>query len=151
LTLEPLLQAESLIQVHTVIATAAIVIGAVQPAAPKGTIPHRALGWTWVALIAAMVIVAFLNSRVSLWDPFGPSVCCKDGSCGRNAPTCASVHLISMYFILVLPFAVLHARRLDIVHHRRSMLWLYLGVLLIGAAFTFLPHRIMHAVAFGTL
>jgi uncharacterized membrane protein len=150
MTLAPLLNAEPFIQIHSLLATAAVVIGAVQLLAPKGTVPHRTLGWTWVALIAAMLIIAFLNRHISLWDPFGPSVCCKDGSCGPRAATCASIHLVSLYFLLALPFAVLHARRLDVARHRRTMLWLYLGVLLIGTAFTFLPHRIMHAVAFGS-
>jgi uncharacterized membrane protein len=150
MTLEPLLEAEPFIQVHSVIAMAAVAIGAVQLAAPKGTVPHRTLGWTWVVLIAGMLITAFFNRHISIWDPFGPSVCCKGGSCGRNGPTCASIHLVSVYFLLLLPFGALHARHLDVVRHRLAMLWLYLGVLLIGAAFTFLPHRIMHAVAFGS-
>jgi uncharacterized membrane protein len=150
MTLAPLLEAEPLIQIHSVIAIAAVAIGAVQLLAPKGTVPHRTLGWTWLALIAAMLITAAMNSHVSLWDPFGPGVCCKDGACGRRSATCASVHMVSLYFLLALPFAALHARRADITRHRRAMLWLYLGVLLIGTAFTFLPHRIMHAVAFGS-
>ena len=54
-----------------------------------------------------------------------------------------------MYLLLVLPFAALHARRRNVTHHRNVMLGLYLGVLVLGAAFTFLPHRIMHDVAFG--
>ena len=149
MTLEPLLEAEPLIRIHTVIAMAAILVGAVQLGAPKGTVPHRTLGWTWVALIAAMLITAYFNAHISLWDPFGPGVCCKGGTCVRQSNICASVHMISTYFLLVLPFGVLHARRLDIVLHRRAMLWLYLGVLLVGTAFTFLPHRIMHDVAFG--
>jgi uncharacterized membrane protein len=33
--------------------------------------------------------------------------------------------------------------------HRNAMLWLFVGVLLVGTALTFLPHRIMHDVAFG--
>jgi uncharacterized membrane protein len=147
--MEPLLKAPPLVQLHSVLAVSAIAIGAIQLAAPKGVLPHRTLGWTWVALIAAMLTSAFFNHETSLLDLFGPGVCCKDGSCGPRAASCASVQLISIYFLLALPFAVLHARRHDILSHRRAMLGLYLGVLLIGTALTFVPHRIMHDVVFG--
>jgi len=36
-----------------------------------------------------------------------------------------------------------------VIRHRQAMRWLFLGMLLIGFALTFLPHRIMHEVAFG--
>jgi uncharacterized membrane protein len=149
MTLEPLLNAPPLVQVHAVLAVGAIAIGAIQLAAPKGVLPHRTLGWTWVTLVAVMLASAFFNHETALWDPFGPGVCCKDGSCGPRAAACGSIHLISIYFFLALPFAVLHARRHDVLNHRRAMLGLYLGVLLVGTALTFVPHRIMHEVVFG--
>ena len=128
----------------------AIVLGAVQLVAPKGAVPHRALGWTWIALIVMMLVTAFFNHGVSLWDPFGPDVCCKGpDSCGGHAATCASIHLVSVYFLLVLPFGALHARRRDITSHRTAMLWLFVGVLVVGTLLTAVPHRIMHSVVFG--
>jgi uncharacterized membrane protein len=149
-TLAPLLNAAPLVQVHAFAAMGAVLVGAVQFLAPKGALPHRALGWTWVALIAVMLISAFFNHDILPWDLFGPSVCCRLGeSCDRGSVTCASIHLLSIYLLLVLPYAVLHARRRDVTRHRNAMLWLYLGVLLVGTALTFLPHRIMHDVAFG--
>jgi uncharacterized membrane protein len=56
MTLAPLLGAPVAIQLHAVAALAAFALGAVQLAAPKGTIPHRALGWIWAALMLAVVI-----------------------------------------------------------------------------------------------
>jgi uncharacterized membrane protein len=149
MTLTPLLEAPPLIQFHAYAAVVAVALGAVQFAAPKGVLPHRTLGWSWVALVAVMLVAAFFNHETSIWDPFGPGVCCKDGSCGPRAASCASIHLISIYFLLALPFAVLHARRHDVLNHRRAMFALYLGVLVIGTALTFVPHRIMHTVLFG--
>jgi uncharacterized membrane protein len=149
-TLAPLLNAAPMVQVHAFAAMGAVLVGAVQFLAPKGVLPHRALGWTWVALMAVMLISAFFSHDILPWDPFGPSVCCRLGeSCDRGSVTCASIHLLSIYLLLVLPYAVLHARRRDVTRHRNAMLWLYLGVLLVGTALTFLPHRIMHDVAFG--
>ena len=55
MSLAPLLNAAPAIQLHAFAALAAFAIGAVQLAAPKGTLPHRTIGWIWVLL---MVIVA---------------------------------------------------------------------------------------------
>ncbi len=49
----------------------------------------------------------------------------------------------------MLPLAVMHARRHNVDRHRRAMIGIFAGALLIAGAFTFLPGRIMHAVAFG--
>ena len=55
MSLAPLLNAAPAIQLHAFAALAAFGLGAVQLAAPKGTLPHRTLGWIWAVL---MVIVA---------------------------------------------------------------------------------------------
>src|SRR6266404_6487799 len=44
-TLSPLLNAAPVIQIHAFAAIAAFVVGAVQLSTPKGTIPHRLVGW----------------------------------------------------------------------------------------------------------
>jgi len=49
----------------------------------------------------------------------------------------------------MLPLAVLHARRHSVDRHRRAMIGIFTGALVIAGAFTFLPGRIMHAAAFG--
>jgi hypothetical protein len=48
MSLAPLLQASPDIQLHAFAAMGAFVIGAVQLAAPKGTLPHRIVGSIWV-------------------------------------------------------------------------------------------------------
>ena len=37
----------------------AFVLGLVQFAGPKGTLPHRTLGWIWVLLMAAVAASSF--------------------------------------------------------------------------------------------
>ena len=49
MSLEPLLAAPLATHVHAFAAMAAFALGAVQLAAPKGTLPHRTIGWIWVA------------------------------------------------------------------------------------------------------
>jgi uncharacterized membrane protein len=48
MSLQPLLDAVTPIPLHALAAMAAFVLGVVQLAAPKGTLPHRTLGWIWV-------------------------------------------------------------------------------------------------------
>ena len=47
------------------------------------------------------------------------------------------------------PLAVWAAHRHEVARHRRAMMSLFLGALLIAGAFTLLPGRIMHRVVFG--
>ncbi|HMD63884.1 MAG TPA: hypothetical protein VKF83_07935 [Stellaceae bacterium] len=44
MTLAPLLDAPSVIQIHAFAAIAAFAVGLVQLTGPKGTIPHRLIG-----------------------------------------------------------------------------------------------------------
>ena len=46
MTLAPLLAASPAIELHAFAAMAAFALGVVQLSAPKGTIPHRTIGWT---------------------------------------------------------------------------------------------------------
>ncbi len=59
MSLAPLLDASPVIQVHAFAAFAAFGLGLVQFAAPRGTLPHRTVGWLWVALLAIIAISSF--------------------------------------------------------------------------------------------
>ena len=131
MTLRPLIDAPLVIQIHAFAAITAFVVGVVQLAAPKGTIPHRLIGWSWAALMLIVAISSFFIHRIQLWGPWSP------------------IHLLSILVLVTLPLAVLHARRHDVSQHRMAMLMLFTGALVIAGVFTFLPGRIMHAVAFG--
>lgn len=49
----------------------------------------------------------------------------------------------------MLVLAVLHVRRHKVSAHKKAMISIYFGALVIAGLFTFLPGRIMHAVVFG--
>jgi uncharacterized membrane protein len=72
MTLAPLLAADGAIRLHAFAAMAAFVLGVVQIGAPKGTIPHRTIGWVWVALMLAVSISAFWIHTIRLWGPWSP-------------------------------------------------------------------------------
>ena len=127
----PLLQAEPVIQVHAFAAMGAFALGVVQLAAPKGTLPHRTIGWVWVALMAVIALSSFFIHGIKLVGPFSP------------------IHLLSIFTLIMLPLAVLRARRHDVKKHRGAMIGIFVGALVIAGAFTFIPGRIMYAVAVG--
>jgi uncharacterized membrane protein len=132
MTLAPLLTAAPAIQVHAFAAMTAFALGVVQLTAPKGTLPHRALGWIWVALMLIVSITAFFIHQLRLWGEWSP------------------IHLLAIYTLIMLPIAVLAAHRHDVRRHRRVMIGIFVGALVIAGLFTFVPGRIMHAVAFGS-
>jgi uncharacterized membrane protein len=127
----PLLAAPAVIQWHAFAALGAFGLGAVQLAAPKGTIPHRLFGWIWATLMLMVVVSSFFIHTIRLWGPWSP------------------IHLLSVFTLIMLPLAVLNARRHQVEKHRWAMTGLFVGALVIAGAFTLLPGRIMHAVVLG--
>jgi uncharacterized membrane protein len=51
--------------------------------------------------------------------------------------------------LITVPLAVWKAHRHQVVDHRRIMISVFAGGLVIAGLFTLLPGRIMHAVVFG--
>jgi uncharacterized membrane protein len=131
MTLAPLLEASPAIQVHAFAAMAAFTLGLVQLAAPKGTLPHRTLGWIWVTLMLIVSITAFFIHQIRLWGPWSP------------------IHLLAIFTLIMLPVAVYAAHGHKVERHRRTMIGLFVGALVIAGLFTLVPGRIMHAVVFG--
>ena len=131
MSLSPPLNAAPVIQVHAFAAMAAFVLGIVQFSAPKGTLPHRTVGWIWVALMATVAVSSFWIHEIRLLGPWSP------------------IHLLSIFTLIVLPIGVWRAHRHRVADHRRIMIFIFAGALVIAGLFTFLPGRVMHAVVFG--
>ena len=148
MNLTPLLDAGPVTKIHAVAALSVFALGAVQFAAPKGTIPHRAIGWTWVGLMAVMLMSGFFIHDMP-YGPFSPKLCEVPGKSLSWMTRCAGIHVVTLSFFLALPYAVLHARRGNVRHHRLSMLLLWAGAGIVGGLFTLDTDRIMHAVVFG--
>ncbi len=132
MSLAPLLDAAPQIPIHAFAAMAAFVLGVVQLAAPKGTLPHRTLGWLWVGMMMLVAISSFWIHQIRLFGPFSP------------------IHGLSIFTLIMLPLAVWRAHRHDVVGHRRIMVLIFTGALVIAGAFTLVPGRIMHSVLFGS-
>ncbi len=132
-TFAPLLNAPVQIQLHAFAAMGAFALGIAQFVAPKGTLPHRTVGWIWVGLMLIVAISSFWIHGKSprLAGPFGP------------------IHLLSIMVLLLLPLALFFAHRHNARGHARTMIGIFIGGLVVAGLFTFIPGRLMHAVAFG--
>src|SRR2546430_15532286 len=104
MNLAPLLAAPAVIQIHALAAFSAFALGVVQLAAPKGTIPHRTIGWIWAVLMIVVSITAFFIHELRLW--------------GERSP----IHLLAIFTLITLPLAVWPARRHDLRRHRFAMI-----------------------------
>jgi uncharacterized membrane protein len=131
MSLAPRLDAPLAIQLHAFAAMTAVALGVVQLSAPKGTLPHRTIGWIWVVLMTVVSLSSFWIHQLRLWGEWSP------------------IHLIAIFTLVTLPLAVWAAHRHAVERHRRAMTGLFFGALVIAGIFTVVPGRIMHAVLLG--
>jgi uncharacterized membrane protein len=131
MSLEPLLAASLPIKLHAFSAMSAFVLGLVQFASPKGTLPHRTVGWIWVVLMLLVAGSSFWIHEIKLWGSWSP------------------IHFLSIFTLTTLPLAVYAAHKHRVSTHRRAMISLFVGALVVAGVFTLVPGRIMHAVVFA--
>lgn len=131
MTLAPVLDASLAIRVHAFCALTALALGIVQMAAPKGTLPHRLVGWTWAALMAVVALSSFFIHEMRWIGPFGP------------------IHLLSLFVVYALPLALIRAHSGEVASHAKGMRGLLYGGLVLAGLFTLWPGRIMNQVLFG--
>ena len=133
MSLTPLLNAAPEVQLHAFAAMAAFVLGVVQLSAPKGTLPHRTLGWIWVLLLLTISASSFLihGHSYRLWRTWSP------------------IHILSVFTPLMLIVGVLAARTHRVRTHKITMISIFTGALILAGVFTLVPGRIMHTVMFG--
>ncbi|HEY1885434.1 MAG TPA: DUF2306 domain-containing protein [Roseiarcus sp.] len=131
MTLAPLLDAPPVIRLHAAFAFAAIGLGAVQLLAPKGTLPHRTIGWAWAVITILVAGTSFFIHSIRTWGPWSP------------------IHLLSLFTLGVVPLAVLQARQHNVKAHRSAMIWIFTLALVVTGLFTLAPGRIMNKVVFG--
>ncbi|WP_027052259.1 DUF2306 domain-containing protein [Mesorhizobium erdmanii] len=131
MSLSPLLHASPVIQLHALIAIAALLLGAVQLWRRKGDRLHRALGRVWAVLMATVAGSGLFIWTIRLWGPFSP------------------IHLLSLLVLVMLWRGVRAARGGNIAAHRRIMQGTYIFGMIITGLLTFIPGRTMYFVAFG--
>lgn len=89
---------------------------------PKGTGSHKALGWSWVALMSTVALT-------SLWIP--------------SFLHFSWIHLLTLLTIVSLPCAIWRIRHGNVRGHARIMKSLFYGGLIVAGLFTLVPGRLL--------
>lgn len=135
MTLEPLLHASPAILVHVAtVVPAAVIATYLIFVSRKGAPLHRALGYIYLSL---MTITAVTTLWIHSLMPKGPFF------------GFSPVHLLIPLVLFGVYGAFRAARAHDVPRHRRAMLGVYFGGILVAGGLTFLPGRIMHEIFFG--
>ena len=111
-----------IVYVHMSAAFAALGIGTVQLARPKGTGSHKLIGWIWVTLMMTVAIS-------SLWIP--------------SFLHFTWIHIFTFIVLVGVPHAIWRIRTGNVEGHARAMKGLYLGGLIIAGVFTLAPGRLL--------
>lgn len=131
MSLAPILAAGWAVQIHLVTVLAAFAIGTWMMIRPKGTTPHKALGRAYVVLMLASAVSTF-------WIR------------GIGHGSFSFLHLLSIFVLLALPFALVMARLGRVRVHCYTMIGVYLGGIWIAGLLTLLPGRLLHRAVLGS-
>lgn len=123
------------IVIHTLAALAALLLGIVQLAAPKGTLNHRAIGWLWIWAMLTVAVTSLTIRETGLPNIGGFSF----------------IHALTVLTLVTLPLIIGHARAKNIRAHRRAALSLFFGALVIAGLFTLLPGRRLGQLPWSSL
>jgi uncharacterized membrane protein len=132
---EPLLHAPLPVQVHVATVIPAFVLGTYQIFfSTKGSPHHRLTGYIYLTLMTITSIAALFIHQLNPAGFMGLSL----------------IHLFVPLTLFGVYGALVTARTHDIKGHRRAMLGVYIGGILIAGSLAFAPGRIMHSVVFGS-
>lgn len=118
------------IKIHLLAAVAALLLGALLMTVRKGHKFHRTAGWVWVGLVSlvagsSLFITSLNHGRWSL------------------------LHLFTGWTLIILPLAVIWAKRHEVARHRRAMLGLFYGGFAINLLIAFIPGRALWQIMLG--
>jgi uncharacterized membrane protein len=135
MTWAPLLAAPLAVRIHIATVVPAFFLGSwLIFVSRKGARRHRALGYVYLTLMTITSVAALFVHSIM---PNGPFL------------GFSPIHLLVPLTLSGVVGALYYARRHNIRAHRKSMLGVYIGGLLIAGSLTLLPGRIMHTVFFG--
>lgn len=131
MTLEPLLNADPVVQIHAFLAFAAIGLTLAIFTVERGTSLHKGLGRMWACMMALVALSSFWIFDLRMWGNYSP------------------IHLLSIYTLVQLFLAIRAARMGNIARHQSIMKQMAFAALGIAGVFTLFPGRIMHQVFLG--
>lgn len=125
---------DTLMFLHLYTVLPCVPIGGLLLIIKKGTLIHKRLGRIYMILMLFTAIVTlFIPAYVG----------------GRVLNHFGWIHLFSFLTIWTVPTAYLAIKNGNVKAHKRKMILLYFGALIIAGAFTLMPGRYLHEVIFG--
>ncbi|MDT0538842.1 MULTISPECIES: DUF2306 domain-containing protein [Croceitalea] len=123
-----------LMYAHLITVVPCVFLGAYVLLAKKGTSVHRFLGKIYMILM-------LITGLITLFMPalVGPQFLGHFGW----------IHLFSFLTIYTVPTAYTAIRKGNVRAHKRKMVLLYIGAILIAGGFTFAPGRYLNELFFG--
>ena len=118
------------IKLHLAAALSALGIGTALMVGVKGNTAHRTFGWIWVLLMLGAAVSAFFIRTI-------------------NPGHLSFIHLLAGWTLIVAPLGVFFARTHRVARHRRTMMGLYFGGLVLTALLAFMPGRLLWMMVFG--
>lgn len=118
------------IKLHLYAAVGAVVLGAVLMSMRKGRTFHRIAGWTWVSLVSLVAGSSIFITQL-------------------NHGHWSLLHLFTGWTLLMLPLAVIAARRRNLERHRQTMMGLFYGGFVINGFIAMIPGRTVWHLFFG--
>ena len=118
------------ILIHLSVAILAFAVGLFQLVAPKGTIPHRIIGWAWLIFMTVIAVSSLFIRNI-------------------NHGHFSFIHILSAITLIQIPVIIYLARTHQIQKHGAAAYGLFMGALLIAGLLTFIPGRLMWQVFFG--
>ncbi len=109
MNITPFFEADLAVQVHVVLALVAVMSGSAVFAIRKGTRTHRLLGRVWIGAMVVVALSSFFIHGLRVWGPFSP------------------LHLLSVFTLGTVVFAIVMVRRGNIRAHKLSLIGLFLG------------------------
>ncbi len=131
--LTPIVNAPLPIKVHLATVIPAFLVGAYLILfSRKGAPHHRALGYFYLTLMSVTALTTLFIHQVN-----------PNGFMGLSP-----IHLFVPLTFFGVVGAISGARTHNVKRHRRSMIGLYIGGLIVAGSLAFMPGRIMHNVIF---
>ncbi len=127
----PLLEAGFPVIIHTLSAIGALLIGSAQMLLEKGTRTHKVMGYLWCTLLLWTAISSFWIHEIRMFGPW------------------SLIHLLSIWALLNIVYALHAARTGRITAHKKAMRGLYFYALILAGVFTLMPGRILNQILFG--
>jgi uncharacterized membrane protein len=122
-------QASPIIWLHLATVLTPLMLTPVQLLRRRGDGLHRMLGWVWAVLMFATAAVSF-------------GIRGEDGSFSL-------IHIFSVITVITVPLMVFAARNHRVAAHRRAVLSIITGALLIAGYFTLIPGRLLGGWLWG--